>query len=109
MATAGSDGWPRAASAGCLGQASPQALVGQSPLPVRIPHLVFTLLTQAHTENHTSDRDLQERPRYGMKSAISRLHRCSRTRLVEPGAYTIAVTDDQGDAASVQIMVEPDR
>jgi penicillin-binding protein 1C len=27
----------------------------------------------------------------------------------EPGAYTIAVTDDQGGAASVQIMVEPDR
>jgi membrane carboxypeptidase/penicillin-binding protein PbpC len=27
----------------------------------------------------------------------------------EPGAYTIAATDDQGGAASVQITVEPDR
>jgi penicillin-binding protein 1C len=27
----------------------------------------------------------------------------------EPGAYTIAVTDDQGGAASIQIRVEPDR
>jgi hypothetical protein len=37
MATAVSARWPRAASAGSLGQANPQALVGQSPLPALIP------------------------------------------------------------------------
>src|SRR6202011_3719637 len=33
MATAVSSGWPRAFSTGSLGQANPQALIGQSPLP----------------------------------------------------------------------------
>jgi len=33
MATAVFGRWPRAASAGSLGQVNPQALIGQSPLP----------------------------------------------------------------------------
>jgi hypothetical protein len=56
-----------------------------SCLRIRIPRSAFhlSLLTRTHTENRRLDRDRQERPRYGMKSAISGLHRCSRTRLVE--------------------------
>jgi hypothetical protein len=37
MATAVFGRWPRAASAGSLGQANPQALIGQSPLPLLTP------------------------------------------------------------------------
>jgi hypothetical protein len=37
MATAVSGRRPRAASAGSLGQANPQALIGQSPLPLLSP------------------------------------------------------------------------
>jgi hypothetical protein len=37
MATAVFGRWPRAASAGSLGQANRQALIGQSPLPLLSP------------------------------------------------------------------------
>ncbi|MEY2604157.1 MAG: hypothetical protein QOH31_1948 [Verrucomicrobiota bacterium] len=39
MATAVFGRWPRTASAGSLGQANPQALIGQSSLPLLAPGL----------------------------------------------------------------------
>jgi hypothetical protein len=39
MATAVFGHWPRAASAGSLGRASAQALIGQSPLPVMVANV----------------------------------------------------------------------
>jgi hypothetical protein len=39
MATAVSGCWPRAASAGSLGQANYEALIGQSPLPVLVANM----------------------------------------------------------------------
>jgi hypothetical protein len=43
MATAVSGCWPRAASAGSLGQANYEALIGQSPLPLLAPRVVANM------------------------------------------------------------------
>src|ERR1700738_1942030 len=63
MATAVSGRWPRAASEGSLGQANPQALIGQAPLPLlapnphsafRIPHSAFRI--SFHSPNSNTHR-----------------------------------------------------
>jgi len=52
MTTAVFGRWPRAASAGSLGQVNPQALIGQSPLPF----LCYRLLAIGHSTSAALNR-----------------------------------------------------
>jgi hypothetical protein len=68
MATAVSGRWPRAASEGSLGQANPQALIGQSPLPLLAPnpHSAFRI------PHFISLSQLEHTPKTVRRIAISR-------------------------------------
>jgi hypothetical protein len=56
MATAVSGRWPRAASADSLAQANPQALIGQSPLPLLAPNPHSAFRISLHSPNSNTHR-----------------------------------------------------